>query len=166
MDQLLRPGNDNGQCGADLVEFARGEFGIVCVVHALIPEDAPDFENLVLPSDDEALQIQLGRYPQSDWYVGELVGYSFKGTGNCASSVDVKHGCLDLHEAALDKVGTDIVIYECSQTKNVTWLVVGKGMYVRPSRKRLGIFNLLGQVVKARGKDLGHLEGEDGKLPG
>lgn len=166
MDQLLRPGNDNGQCGANLVEFARGEFRVVCVVHTLISEDAPDFENLVLPSDDEALQIQLWRYPQSDWYVGELVGYSFKGAGNGASSADVKYGCLDLHEAALDKVGTDVVIYECSQTKNVTRLVARKGMDVRPSCERLGIFNLLGQVMKAWGKDLGHLEGEDGKLPG
>ena len=49
------------EIGVGLIEFNRGEFGVVLGVHALVAEDAADLIHAIHAADDQALQRQFSR---------------------------------------------------------------------------------------------------------
>ena len=78
------------EIGVGLIEFNRGEFGVVLGVHALVAEDAADFINPVHAADDQALQRQFSRNTHIQMCIRDRICViSWQSTCPTASSVRI-----------------------------------------------------------------------------
>ena len=136
----------------------------MCVVYTFVSERAADLEDLVLSTYNQTFEIQLRCYPQFEWGIGHLIRDRFEGSGDCAASVEVEHGCFDFEEAGLNERCSYVVVDQRAQSEDVGWLVARERVDVRASGKRFGIVDFVGDVVQAGREDMGHLQGEDGQL--
>jgi hypothetical protein len=164
MDEVLRSLNQLGQRGTDFVELAGRKFGVVSVVNAFIPEDAPDLENLVLSADNQPLEVQLWCYPESDRHIRHLVRNGLERSCNRASSVYVEHWRFYLEKPSLYEGCSNVVIDKGAKPKGVGRLVARERVDVRPSSKRLSVVDFVRDVMQARREDLRDPERENGQL--
>jgi len=134
------------------------------VVDTLVPEGASDLEDLVLPPNNQPLEVELRCYPKPYRGVGHFICDSLEGSRNSTSSVDVEHGSLHFQEPTLYKVCAHVVVDQRSQSKNIARLVAGERVDVRSSGKCLGIVNPLWEVVKAWREDLRYIKSKDREL--
>mmetsp|Transcript_13827 Transcript_13827/g.40889 ORF Transcript_13827/g.40889 Transcript_13827/m.40889 type:complete len:270 (+) Transcript_13827:858-1667(+) len=80
------------------VELARRELGVVREVHPLVAEEAADLVHPVQPSDDQHLEVELGRDPHVHVEV-EVVVLGDEGARRRAARDRIHHRRLDLEEA-------------------------------------------------------------------
>ena len=72
-DDLLGQHHDVRVVDERLVELEHRELGVVTRAEALVAEDATDLEHLLVPADDEPLQVQLERDAQDELEVERVV---------------------------------------------------------------------------------------------
>lgn len=164
MNEMFRSLNELGQRGADLVKLARGELGIMRIVYAFISESAADFEDLVLATNNQALEVQLGCNAEANRQVRHFVRDCLKGAGYCSASVDVEHGRLDFEKAGLDERCSYVVVDQGAEAEDIGWLVARERVDVRSSGERFGIVDFVWDMMEAGREHLGNLQSEDGQL--
>lgn len=133
----------------------------MCIVNAFVSEGAANLKDLVLPTNDQPLEVELGCYPEPDMHVCNLICDGLKGSRNSASSIDIEGRCFYFHEATRDEVCPYVVVDKCAQSEDITWLVTSESVDMRTSRKSFKIIDGLRYVVEAWRQDLRHLESLD-----
>lgn len=134
------------------------------VVDAFISEGTTNLENLVLPADDQTLEVQLRCYPESNGHIGHLVCDSFKRSCNCSSSIHIEHWGFYLQKPGLYERRPYVIVDQRAKSEGIGGLVARERVNVRSSSKCFSIVNFVRNVMKTGRKNLGDFQGEDGQL--
>ena len=81
-----------------LIQFHQGEFRIMSLIKAFIPENTSDLVYPLQSSDNQTLQVQFERNPKFFIFAKSII-MSDKRTSRCSSGIVYQHRSLDLHKA-------------------------------------------------------------------
>ena len=104
LDERLDPVHRVAVVGVRLVPLEHRELGVVLERHALVAEVLPELVDALEPSDDEPLQVELGRDAEVEVAL-ELVVMRDERTREGATVARLQHRSLDLDEALAVEIG-------------------------------------------------------------
>ena len=123
LDQVFDPRHRVAVVGVGLVPLEHRELGLMLVRDALVAEILADLVDLFEATDDESLQIELGRDSQVEIDV-ELVVVGHERLCERAAVTWLEYRGLDLDESTLVEVSTDRRDHAASQDGVCTRLLV------------------------------------------
>ena len=99
-EQLFREGHDVRVVCVGLIDLQHGEFGVVGAVDPFVAEIPAELVHPLQPAHDQALEIQLVRYPQIQAHVQRVVVCDKRSRRGPAVK-RLQHRCVHLQKAAV-----------------------------------------------------------------
>ena len=130
-----------------LIELEHGELGVVARRETLVAEDARELEDPLEPSDDEPLQVQLGRDAQVE-VDAEGVVVRGEGAGHGPPGDGLHHRRLHLDVAARVEEAADLRDHRAAGDERAAHLGVGHEVEVALAIARLHV----GEAVPLLGR--------------
>ncbi len=162
LEQLLDPRHRVAVVGVRLVPLEHRELRLVLVRDALVAEVLADLVDALEPSDDQALQVELGRDPQVEIGV-ELVRMRHERVREGPTEARLQDGRLDLDEALLVEVAADRRDDARPQQEELARVVVHEQVEVALAVARLPVGDTMERVRERAPVRREHLERVDGE---
>ena len=164
LDELLDPRHRVPVVRVGLVPLEHRELGLVLVRDALVPEVLADLVHALEASDDEALEVELGRDPQVEVGV-ELVRARHERMSERAPVARLQDRRLDLDEPVRVEVATDRRDDARAQEEELARVLVHEQVEIPLPIARLGVGDAVegvGERAAVLREDLELVHGERG----